>query len=138
MGDRRAAGLSTEMLGRGAGSRGSTFSLRRDADHVQDGEAGVHPAVTDGEALPLTRATHTTTSSTPSSPSPRRTSSRLPSHALQSVAQLQDLDAYMHFYNRERAHQGYRTKGRTPYQAFLPRYVHFNQLVATTNLDSPL
>jgi hypothetical protein len=30
-----------------------------------------------------------------------------------------DLDAYLAFYNRERAHQGYRTKGRTPYQAFL-------------------
>jgi len=23
------------------------------------------------------------------------------------------------FYNRERAHQGYRTQGRTPYQAFV-------------------
>lgn len=30
-----------------------------------------------------------------------------------------DLDAYLALYNRERAHQGYRTKGRTPYQAFL-------------------
>lgn len=38
----------------------------------------------------------------------------------ESVAQLQrDLDAYLDFYNRERAHQGYRTQGRTPYQAFL-------------------
>jgi hypothetical protein len=38
----------------------------------------------------------------------------------ESVAQLQDdLDRYIEFYNRERAHQGYRTKGRTPYQAFL-------------------
>lgn len=38
----------------------------------------------------------------------------------ESVAQLQaDLDRYMTFYNRERAHQGYRTKGRTPYQTFL-------------------
>jgi transposase len=37
-----------------------------------------------------------------------------------SVDQLQtDLDAYLNFYNRERAHQGYRTRGRTPYQAFL-------------------
>ena len=38
----------------------------------------------------------------------------------ESVDQLQrDLDRYLEFYNRERAHQGYRTKGRTPYQAFL-------------------
>ena len=38
----------------------------------------------------------------------------------ESVAQLQaDLDTYLTFYNRERAHQGYRTQGRTPYQAFL-------------------
>jgi transposase InsO family protein len=38
----------------------------------------------------------------------------------ESVDQLQtDLDAYLNFYNRERAHQGYRTRGRTPYQAFL-------------------
>jgi len=37
-----------------------------------------------------------------------------------SVDQLQaDLDRYLNFYNRERCHQGYRTKGRTPYQAFL-------------------
>jgi hypothetical protein len=37
----------------------------------------------------------------------------------ESVDQLQrDLDRYLDFYNRERAHQGYRTKGRTPYQAF--------------------
>jgi hypothetical protein len=28
-------------------------------------------------------------------------------------------DRYLEFYNRERAHQGYRTQGRTPYQAFL-------------------
>jgi hypothetical protein len=36
------------------------------------------------------------------------------------VAQLQqDLDRYLEFYNRERAHRGYRTQGRTPYQAFL-------------------
>jgi transposase InsO family protein len=34
--------------------------------------------------------------------------------------QLQkDLDHYLEFYNRERSHQGYRTKGRTPYRAFL-------------------
>ena len=33
--------------------------------------------------------------------------------------QLQDdLDRYMEFYNHQRSHQGYRTKGRTPYQAF--------------------
>jgi transposase InsO family protein len=38
----------------------------------------------------------------------------------ESLAQLQaDLDGYVTFYNRERAHQGYRTQGRTPYQAFL-------------------
>jgi transposase InsO family protein len=38
----------------------------------------------------------------------------------ESVAQLQaDLDKYLVFYNRERAHQGYRTKGRTPYQTLL-------------------
>lgn len=37
----------------------------------------------------------------------------------ESVAQLQaDLDTYLAFYNRERSHQGYRTQGRTPYQAF--------------------
>jgi transposase len=38
----------------------------------------------------------------------------------ESIDQLQaDLDRYLEFYNRERAHQGYRTQGRTPYQAFL-------------------
>ena len=38
----------------------------------------------------------------------------------ESVEQLQNhLDAYLTFYNRERSHQGYRTQGRTPYQAFL-------------------
>jgi len=38
----------------------------------------------------------------------------------ESIAQLQqDLDRYLEFYNRERAHRGYRTQGRTPYQAFL-------------------
>jgi transposase len=38
----------------------------------------------------------------------------------ESLDQLQaDLDQYLDFYNRERAHQGYRTQGRTPYQAFL-------------------
>ncbi len=37
-----------------------------------------------------------------------------------SIDQLQaDLDAYLDFYNCERAHRGYRTQGRTPYQAFL-------------------
>jgi hypothetical protein len=30
-----------------------------------------------------------------------------------------DLDRYLDFYNRDRAHQGYRTQGHTPYQAFL-------------------
>jgi transposase InsO family protein len=38
----------------------------------------------------------------------------------ESLDQLQvDLDEYMNFYNRERSHQGYRTQGRTPYQAFI-------------------
>jgi transposase InsO family protein len=38
----------------------------------------------------------------------------------ESVEQLQqDLDRYLDFCNRERAHQGYRTRGRTPFQAFL-------------------
>ena len=38
----------------------------------------------------------------------------------ESLDQLQrDLDRYVEFYNRERAHQGYRTHGLTPYQAFL-------------------
>jgi len=38
----------------------------------------------------------------------------------ETLDQLQiDLDSYMEFYNRERAHQGYRTQGRTPYRAFL-------------------
>lgn len=30
-----------------------------------------------------------------------------------------DLDRYLEFHNRERAHQGYRTKDRTPLEAFL-------------------
>jgi len=30
-----------------------------------------------------------------------------------------DLDAYLHHYNHERAHQGRNMNGRTPYQAFL-------------------
>ncbi len=38
----------------------------------------------------------------------------------ESMDELQrDLDAYLAFYNRERTHQGYRTQGRTPHQAFL-------------------
>jgi hypothetical protein len=37
----------------------------------------------------------------------------------ESLDQLQrDLDHYVQFYNRERAHQGHRTQGRTPYEAF--------------------
>jgi transposase InsO family protein len=37
----------------------------------------------------------------------------------ESLEQLQrDLDAYLAFYNRERAHQGYRTQGRTPFQTW--------------------
>jgi hypothetical protein len=40
----------------------------------------------------------------------------------ESLAPLQaDLDRYLAFYNRERAHQGYRTQGSTPFQAFLDR-----------------
>ena len=38
----------------------------------------------------------------------------------ESLDQLEaDLGRYLEFCNRERAHQGYRTQGRTPYQAFL-------------------
>jgi len=38
----------------------------------------------------------------------------------ESLHQLQrELDGYLAFYNRERAHHGYRTQGRTPYQAFV-------------------
>jgi len=37
----------------------------------------------------------------------------------ESLDHLQgDLDRYLEFYNRERAHQGYRAQGRPPYQAF--------------------
>lgn len=37
----------------------------------------------------------------------------------ESVQNLQaDLDEFLRFYNEERAHHGYRTKGRTPLQAF--------------------
>ena len=37
----------------------------------------------------------------------------------ESLEQLQrDLDEYVAFYNRERAHHGYRTQGRTPFQTF--------------------
>ena len=37
----------------------------------------------------------------------------------ESLEQLQrDLDQYLAFYNRERAHQGYRTQGRTPLEAW--------------------
>ena len=40
----------------------------------------------------------------------------------ESLEQLQrDLDQFLNFYNQERAHQGYRTQGRTPYQTFLDR-----------------
>ncbi len=38
----------------------------------------------------------------------------------ESLDELQaDLDRHLAFYNRQRAHQGYRTRGRTPYQAFV-------------------
>src|SRR5262245_60575657 len=37
----------------------------------------------------------------------------------ESVAHLQqDLDTYLDFYNHDRAHQGHRTKGRTPFVSF--------------------
>jgi len=37
----------------------------------------------------------------------------------ESLQQLQeDLDGFLRFYNEERSHQGYRTQGRTPWQAF--------------------
>ena len=37
----------------------------------------------------------------------------------ESLEQLQrDLDQFLAFYNRERAHQGYRTQGRTPFQTW--------------------
>ncbi|HKV46018.1 MAG TPA: hypothetical protein VJT32_15310 [bacterium] len=40
----------------------------------------------------------------------------------QSIAQLEhDLQAYLRFYNRDRPHQGYRLKGRTPAAVFLAR-----------------
>jgi transposase InsO family protein len=36
-----------------------------------------------------------------------------------SLQELQeDLDTWLRFYNEERSHQGYRTQGRTPWQAF--------------------
>jgi hypothetical protein len=36
-----------------------------------------------------------------------------------SLQELQeDLDAWLGFYNDGRSHQGYRTQGRTPWQAF--------------------
>jgi len=36
-----------------------------------------------------------------------------------SLQELQeDLDAWLAFYNEGRSHQGYRTQGRTPWQAF--------------------
>lgn len=45
---------------------------------------------------------------------------RLPHQPCESLDQLQvDLDRYLEFYDRERAHHGYRTQGRTAYQAFL-------------------
>ncbi len=52
----------------------------------------------------------------------KKSSSRWPS-ATPSTSHLtsrnRTLDRYLEFYNRERAHQGYRTQGRTPCQAFL-------------------
>jgi transposase InsO family protein len=41
-----------------------------------------------------------------------------------SVEQLQgDLDAWLHYYNRERTHQGYRNQGRRPYDT-IQRYLN--------------
>jgi hypothetical protein len=43
----------------------------------------------------------------------------LPQRFYESVQHLQcDLDDYVVFYNRERANEGYRTQGRTPFQTF--------------------
>jgi len=39
----------------------------------------------------------------------------------------------MEFYNRERAHQGYRTLGRTPYQAFLDGLAESRKEVAQSD-----
>jgi hypothetical protein len=51
--------------------------------------------------------------------SPNYSPGHPPKTFYESLEQLQrDLDAYLGFYNRERAHQGYRTQGRTPDQAF--------------------
>jgi len=39
-----------------------------------------------------------------------------------STAQMErDLQAYLHFYNRERPHQGYRLRGRTPASVFIAK-----------------
>jgi len=46
----------------------------------------------------------------------------------ESLEQLQeDLDRYLEFYNRERAHQGYRTQGRTLYRAFRDGVNHMSR-----------
>jgi transposase InsO family protein len=45
-----------------------------------------------------------------------------------SVQELQeDLDGFVRFYNEERSHQGYRTQGRTPWQAFQDGVLAMNQ-----------
>jgi transposase InsO family protein len=54
-----------------------------------------------------------------------------PQDAYESVDPLQrDLDVYLEFYNRERCHHGYRTKGRTPYQVFLEGRKQLTQQLA--------
>jgi len=49
----------------------------------------------------------------------------------------QDLDRYLEFYNRERAHQGYRTQGRTPYQAFWEGVHPFSSSAAPEQTPMP-
>jgi transposase InsO family protein len=45
-----------------------------------------------------------------------------------SLQELQeDLDTWLRFYNEERSHQGYRTQGRTPWQAFQDGVVAMSQ-----------
>jgi hypothetical protein len=52
----------------------------------------------------------------------------------EGVAQLQaDLDRYMEFYDRERAHLGYRTLGRTPHQVFLDGLAESRKEVAQSD-----
>ena len=39
----------------------------------------------------------------------------------------EDLDTWLRFYNEEHSHQGYRTQGRTPWQAFQDGVAAMNQ-----------